>query len=648
MLRELEQRRPGLRLCRRRSSSAGPAGATSRCGCPRPPRRDAARARRRARTRSSRRTSCSSWLGGGRVFELKTVQVNDELVIPRPCIDMQHRRLQRRVVAGAEARAVARGVREGLDAASRCWRPSGALGARARLRRTIFDMSVGYDLAGHPQRAGAGLPPRACWTRGRSSSGCAREIPEECGALPRPRLHDAPLRHADALHLPRLPARRDRAHRRTTCCSEHGLHVRREAEPDAARARPRRGASSTTCSATATRIPDAAFEKDTTLGAGGRASSSRLGALGEGARARLRREVHQHAHRREPPRLLPGEREARCTSPAPPLHVLAMTLVRRFRAAFGDRFPISFSAGIDAAELRRRGGARARAGDRLHRSPAAGRLRARCGATSPTSASAWTRLGRADLDELRPPRPAATARRRSRSLGLRRASARGPAAPRSRARGDLRAAAGHGLRRAGCPRRGCATPQRYVERAARRSALRRRANNAKPPTKVGSPLALFDCLTCDKCVPVCPNDANFTYVLPQAEIPVVKLRAASGGGCRARGGGRRCSIEKKHQIANFADFCNECGNCDVFCPEDGGPYVVKPRFFGSEETFARFATHDGFFASKTEVLGCSRTSACPASHAIVRGRWRRSSPARASPRPRALASWAGRLTPNRG
>jgi putative selenate reductase len=26
------------------------------------------------------------------------------------------------------------------------------------------------------------------------------------------------------------------------------------------------------------------------------------------------------------------------------------------------------------------------------------------------------------------------------------------------------------------------------------------------------------------------------------------------------------------------DACNECGNCDVFCPEDGGPFAEKPRF----------------------------------------------------------------------
>ena len=30
-----------------------------------------------------------AWLGGARIIELKTVQIRDDLVIPRPCIDMQ-------------------------------------------------------------------------------------------------------------------------------------------------------------------------------------------------------------------------------------------------------------------------------------------------------------------------------------------------------------------------------------------------------------------------------------------------------------------------------------------------------------------------------------------------------------------------------
>jgi putative selenate reductase len=119
------------------------------------------------------------------------------------------------------------------------------------------------------------------------------------------------------------------------------------------------------------------------------------------------------------------------------------------------------------------------------------------------------------------------------------------------------------------------------------------ANNAKAPRKVGTRLELFDCLTCDKCVPVCPNHANFTYVLPKAELPIVKLsRGADGAWVTTTHGTLR--VDKKHQFANYADFCNECGNCDVFCPEDGGPYVLKPRFFGSEASWAREPKGDGF------------------------------------------------------
>ena len=56
------------------------------------------------------------WLAGARVFELKTVQVLDELEIPRPCIDVEGG-LQRRVEPGTPHRRVARGVRQGVDGA---------------------------------------------------------------------------------------------------------------------------------------------------------------------------------------------------------------------------------------------------------------------------------------------------------------------------------------------------------------------------------------------------------------------------------------------------------------------------------------------------------------------------------------------------
>ncbi len=110
---------------------------------------------------------------------------------------------------------------------------------------------------------------------------------------------------------------------------------------------------------------------------------------------------------------------------------------------------------------------------------------------------------------------------------------------------------------------------------------------------MGSKLALFDCLTCDKCIPICPNDANFSLDLPPGEIALERLVPAGPDRFTVeRTGTLRLSRER--QIANFADACNECGHCDVLCPEDGGPYLVKPRFFGSVASWAGFPTHDGF------------------------------------------------------
>jgi putative selenate reductase len=124
------------------------------------------------------------------------------------------------------------------------------------------------------------------------------------------------------------------------------------------------------------------------------------------------------------------------------------------------------------------------------------------------------------------------------------------------------------------------------------------ARNDTAPRKIGSMLELFDCITCDKCIPVCPNDANFVLPIPPGAIPVLTAQWHGEDWIFERGG--TMELGQKHQIATFADFCNECGNCDVFCPEDGGPYIMKPRFFGSQEALDRYPDHDGFVV---DVLG---------------------------------------------
>jgi ferredoxin len=126
--------------------------------------------------------------------------------------------------------------------------------------------------------------------------------------------------------------------------------------------------------------------------------------------------------------------------------------------------------------------------------------------------------------------------------------------------------------------------------------------NGRPPRKVGSQLVLLDCLSCDKCVPVCPNDANFSVETPLEEVAYEDVvRAPDGRIARAPGGVWR--VKKPQQWANYADACNECGNCDVFCPEDGGPYVVKARFFGSRASLEAAPALDGILVEADGAAG---------------------------------------------
>jgi putative selenate reductase len=125
------------------------------------------------------------------------------------------------------------------------------------------------------------------------------------------------------------------------------------------------------------------------------------------------------------------------------------------------------------------------------------------------------------------------------------------------------------------------------------------SKNKSVPRKIDSHLVLFDCINCDKCIPVCPNDANFYYELQPLEVEYVNYRIGPEGVVEEIPGGV-LHIEKSHQIANYADFCNECGNCDVFCPEHGGPYIKKLCFFGSRESWKKLNGYNGFFIEKRE------------------------------------------------
>ena len=77
---------------------------------------------------------------------------------------------------------------------------------------------------------------------------------------------------------------------------------------------------------------------------------------------------------------------------------------------------------------------------------------------------------------------------------------------------------------------------------------------------------------CENCVDVCPNRANVEIKVPDNPMP---------------------------QVIHIDRLCNECGNCDTFCPYEGAPYKEKFTLYDSLDDFHRgrneglVFTHDG-------------------------------------------------------
>jgi len=335
-------------------------------------------------------------------------------------------------------------------------------------------------------------------------------------------------------------------------------------------------------------VPEGAFARD----ASWTQMTDFVGRLGESAAAAglgFGVKFSKHPDRREPPLLLPGQRAR--DVPVGPAAPRARDGARRPLPARVRRPLSHLLRGRDRArQLRRDGGARAGAGHRLHRPAQARRLRPR--PRLPDRPRREDARGRRAHD-----RRVGDPRLRARP---RRARARGRRSGRGLARA-LPERARHGRR----PRSRAGTPlfARWVsearllnsaDHAARAAADPRYAAGAHRalPRKIGRHLELFDCINCEKCVPVCPNDANFFFALEPCRVEIVHVRRA-GGRWLARDGGA-FEIRETRQIGNFADFCNDCGNCDVFCPEDGGPYLIKPRFFASAAAWEADRPRDGF------------------------------------------------------
>jgi len=88
----------------------------------------------------------AAWLSGGRFIELKTVQIMDELEIPRPCIDMEDEGYN---VEWSQELKLDESAREYIHAWALIHILRRVLGFEGQAPfGTIFNMSVGYNLEG--------------------------------------------------------------------------------------------------------------------------------------------------------------------------------------------------------------------------------------------------------------------------------------------------------------------------------------------------------------------------------------------------------------------------------------------------------------------------------------------------------------------
>jgi len=88
---------------------------------------------------------------------------------------------------------------------------------------------------------------------------------------------------------------------------------------------------------------------------------------------------------------------------------------------------------------------------------------------------------------------------------------------------------------------------------------------------------------CNICIGVCPNFSNISFEVEKTELPVWQVN--KNGNDFSFNQVDSFVIKQGNQILNIGDFCNECGNCDTFCPTNGAPYKTKPHFYMTKESF---------------------------------------------------------------
>lgn len=471
----------------------------------------------------------AAWLGGSRVLELKTVQALDSLDIPRPCID-----------APGPAWNVEWSQELRLEDSARqyaiAWLLVHVLRARGvgggAAADTVFDASAGYDLAGLRSDAVARFLDTM-----RDGAALIGELRD---ALP-PGLRaaadaDVPGCIADTLTLSTFHGcPPDEIERMVEhLFARHAMHVVVKLNPTLL--------GHETVADLLRRAGWADVALDPQAFANDLGWSDALAML-----ERLRGAAARHGLSlgvkfsntlvvRNTRGRLPGDV---AYLSGPPLHVLAATLADRFARATGGAFPVSFSAGLCAenfADAVACGFAPATTCTDLLLPTGYRRLPRYLRALEADMA----RLGAADVDAYRLAR-------------CREGGGRATADPGEAARSNLAQYAAL-----------VADEPRYHGPAPAAPAARR-------------PLEAIDCDACNNCVLVCPNLAFVAVEVPAGTQVAARAEWRDGAPALAPGG---VATRADRQYVVLADACNECGNCDTHCPQEGGPFRVKPRLAG--------------------------------------------------------------------
>ncbi|MHC4781411.1 MAG: 4Fe-4S binding protein, partial [Planctomycetota bacterium] len=253
------------------------------------------------------------------------------------------------------------------------------------------------------------------------------------------------------------------------------------------------------------------------------------------------------------PSIFPTQTDPYMYLSGPPLHVISMTLMQRFREDLGFEFPVSFSAGIDARNF-----------------PSA----VACGMVPVTTCTDLLRQGGfgrlpAYLRGLE--REMERCGVRSREAYVLAVGGNGTAAAETafasiqggdevwERNGDrLRAVAQDDPDAFPAALRQVASSESVDDEALLLEATRiagrlngreivpglpseeryQFAKNSREPRRVESVLDVYDCLNCDLCVSACPNDAIFIYDTPQFAVITERLSQGSDGTMvKTEGGG---------------------------------------------------------------------------------------------------------------